>query len=65
MKILIDLLVDFFYNKGSQTYDESCMIFLNLKFKKKNFDEFLPQNNIQIFVIFTYFPKSKLKIKKL
>ena len=48
---------NFFYGKSRQTYEESCIEFSNLRFEKKNFYEFLTQNKLQIFVIFTYFVK--------
>jgi len=35
--------------KGRQTYEESWIKFSNLRFKRKNFDEFPTQNNLHIF----------------
>ena len=45
----------FFFDKCRKSYKESCITFSYLRFKKKNFYEFLTRNNLQIFVIFPYF----------
>jgi len=45
----------FMIDKIRQTYEKSCIDFSNLKFNKIHFYGFLTQNNLRIFVIFTYF----------
>ena len=51
--MFVDIL--FFFDKGRKIYEEFCITFINLWFKKKNFYEILTQNNFHIFVNFTYF----------
>ena len=39
IKILFDFPVPIFFDKRRQIYEESCIKFSNLRFKKKNFQE--------------------------
>jgi len=57
IKILFNFPVGAFFNKGRQTYEKSFIKLSTLRHKTKHFHQFLTQNNLQIFVIYTNFVK--------